>query len=110
MASPQLSPTSAPIFQDYPAHGVTPGRFSSINHIKETRTTVTASPTPPFFNQGHEKPKPFLSDCRDKIKSNPHALTCRLDDGVLSLSTKERQNKKEKKENACTGIAFDPCR
>lgn len=63
---------------------------------------MTAFPTPPFFNQGHEKPIHFFRTAVTRQKSNPHALTCRLDDGVLSLSTKEKQNKKE---NACTGIA-----
>jgi hypothetical protein len=53
------SPASAPIFQAYPAHGVTPGRsYPSITSRKQ-RTTAT-SPTPPFFNQGHEKPIHFF--------------------------------------------------
>jgi hypothetical protein len=101
------SPASAPIFQAYPAHGVTPGRsYPSITSRKQ-RTTAT-SPTPPFFNQGHEKPIHFFQTAVTRQKSNPHAHTCRLSMmGYYHYLLEKKQNKKE---NACTGIAFAPCR
>lgn len=93
IASRRLSPTSAPIVQIHPAHRVTPGRSLSINHIKETKDNSDSTPNSTFLTKDVRSPIHFFQPAVTR-SSNPDALTCRLDEGVLSLSTKEKQKRK----------------
>jgi len=64
---------------------------------KETKDDRTAaSPNSTFLIQDQDMISPihFFQPAVTRLKNNPDALTCRLDEGVLSLSTKEKQKRK----------------